>query len=383
MEITQVKIYPVQLPFSADFSHSLRKRSRVKNIVVEVVAERDTLSGYGEGAPRSYVTGESQDSTITSISGFTQKETFPWNLNDVFQIWDFIDSISNGNKQNAAICAIETALLDLLGKQQNKNIIEFFPKNFHTDTVYYGATIPLDNTHRVLELCQLCKKMNINKLRMKMGKDFEQNRETIEIVKDVFGNDYDLRVDVNGAWNFESALKHFQLFKEYKIKVIEQPMMPGDSTISNLAKRMEKNGFILMADESACTLKDAEKIHLEGYYKMVNIRLSKCGGFRNTLKIIDYLRSNGMKFQIGCHLGESGILSAAGRALSLLCKDAVYYDGCYDEYLLKENITKEDVSFGIGGKGHPLEGPGLGVNINRHGLECLCDGSPPVTILKP
>ena len=145
MEITQVKIYPVQLPFSADFSHSLRKRSRVKNIVVEVVAERDAMSGYGEGAPRSYVTGESQDSTIKSISSFTQKETFPWNLNDVFQIWDFIDNISNGNKQNAAICAIETALLDLLGKQQKKNIIEFFPKNFHTDTVYYGATIPLDN----------------------------------------------------------------------------------------------------------------------------------------------------------------------------------------------------------------------------------------------
>jgi muconate cycloisomerase len=383
MEITQVKIYPVQLPFSADFSHSLRKRSWVKNIVVEVVAEQDNLSGYGEGAPRSYVTGESQDSTITSISGFTKIETFPWNLNDVSQIWDLINSLSNGNKQNAAICAIETALLDLLGKHQKKNIIEYFPKHFHTDTVYYGATIPLDNQQRVSELCQLCKKMNIKKLRMKMGKDFEQNRETIEIVKDVFGNDYDLRVDVNGAWTFERALKHFQLLKDYKIKVIEQPMMPDDSTISNLAKLTEKNGFVLMADESACTLKDAEKIHVEGYYKMVNIRLSKCGGFRNTLKIIDYLRSNGMKFQIGCHLGESGILSAAGRALCLLCKDAVYYDGSYDEYLLKENTTQEDVSFGIGGKGSPLEGPGLGVNINHHGLKCLCGGFPPVIIQKP
>ena len=292
MQITKVKIYPVQLPFSADFSHSLRKRSWVKNIVVEIVAEKGNVSGYGEGAPRSYVTGESQDSTITSISSFTQKETFPWNLNDVSQIWDFIDSLSNGNTQNAAICAIETALLDSLGKHQNKNIIEFFPKNFHTDTVYYGATIPLDNQQRILELCQLCKKMDINKLRMKMGKDFEQNREAVEIVKEVFGNDYDLRVDVNGVWNCESALKHFQLFKEYKVKVIEQPLMPDDSTIADLAELMKKNGFILMADESACTLKDAEKINRDGYYKMINIRLSKCGGFRNTLKIIDYLRSN-------------------------------------------------------------------------------------------
>jgi muconate cycloisomerase len=383
MQIDKIHIHPVLLPFSAEFSHSLRQRSSVKNIVVEVVSEQERISGYGEGAPRSYVTGESQKSTVKSISRFIQKDTFPWELNDVSQIWDFVDSLSNGKEHNAAICALEIALLDALGQSQNKNIIEYFPKDFHTDTIYYGATFPLTNKKRVLEICRLCKKLQINKLRIKIGKDFIQNKETIEAIKSVFGDDYILRVDINGVWNRELALNHMNLFVQHKVKVVEQPIMHNKPDIADFARLMDNYGITLMADESVCTLKDAKKIYNEGYYKMINIRLSKCGGFRNSFGIIDYLRSNGMKFQIGCHMGESGILSAAGRVLSLLCKDALYYDGSYDDYLLKENITQENVSFGVGGKASSLEGPGLGVNINRHSLECLYNDSTPITILKP
>jgi len=116
---------------------------------------------------------------------------------------------------------------------------------------------------------------------------------------------------------------------------------------------------------------------------MVNVRLSKCGGFRNSLKKINYLRNQGIFFQIGCQLGESGLLSAAGRALSLLCSDAVYHDGSYDEFLLKENVTLENVSFGLEGEAGPLRGPGLGVEINHENLQRLSDPSTMVTISKP
>jgi L-alanine-DL-glutamate epimerase-like enolase superfamily enzyme len=101
------------------------------------------------------------------------------------------------------------------------------------------------------------------------------------------------------------------------------------------------------------------------------------------LKVIDYLRSHGISFQIGCQLGESGLLSAAGRTLSLLCSDAVYHDGSYDEFLLRENVTLEHVSFGHGGEAGPLAGPGLGVEINRENLERLGVPSTRVTVMRP
>lgn len=383
MQIDKVNIYQILLPFSADFTHSLRKRSSVKNIVVEVIAEQGKIKAYGEGAPRSYVTGESQESSAQTIKHFVEKNSFPWNLNDISQVLDFVDGFSNGKEHNSAICAIETAILDALGKQQNKYITQYFPNDFYTGNVFYGATIPLDNKQRIRQMCQLIDKMKINKLRIKMGQNYLQNKEIFETVYSVFGYNYDLRVDINGTGNRGQVLKQFQLISKYRVKVIEQPVMPDDPDIAYFAEMVQNSGIILMADESVCSLGDVQRILREGYYQMVNVRLSKCGGFRNSLRIIDYLRQNKVSFQIGCHLGESGILSAAGRALCLLCKDALYYDGSYDEFLLKENITKENVTFGLGGKARPLVGPGLGVEINIQNLKQLSNSAKTITVLRP
>jgi muconate cycloisomerase len=99
--------------------------------------------------------------------------------------------------------------------------------------------------------------------------------------------------------------------------------------------------------------------------------------------MIDEIRKSGLSFQIGCTLGESGILSAAGRTLCLLCGDAVNYDGSYDQFLLKENTTVENVSFGPGGEAGPLDGPGLGVKVSGQNLLRLGNGSPVLTITRP
>ena len=383
MLIDKIVVYSVLLPFSVNFSHALRRRSSARNIIAEVSAGQGEIKGYGEGAPRSYVTGESQESAVKSIKHFTKLDNFPWELHDVSQIWEFVDSLPHGKKHHCALCAIETALLDALGKNQNKYIIDYFPKNFRTGKIYYGATIPMDNKERITEICRLIKKMKINKLRIKIGKDFDQNKEIIETVSHMFMGDYDLRVDINGAADRDLALKQLQFMKKYKVRIIEQPMMPDDPNIADYAKLAQTYGMILMADESACSLQDVKRLYREGFYKMINVRLSKCGGFRNSLKIIDYLRLNKTPFQIGCHLGESGILSAAGRILSLLCGDAVYYDGSYDKFLLKENITCENVSFGLGGEAGPLAGHGLGVEINMQNLKQLSDPAKTITILRP
>jgi len=383
MKIDTVNVYKISLPFTGDFSISRKKGSSANNIVVEVVADKGGIKGYGEGAPIRFVTGETQESAAKSASRFVQKDSFPWKLDNVSQIWDFIDSLPKGKESNAAICAAEMALLDALGKSQNKAIIDYFLKDFYTNTVYYGAAIPLGNKLRIMELCELIRKLKINQLRIKMDKDFEQNREAVETVKLVFGDDYDLRIDPNGVWDRDLAFKHIPLITKYKVKVVEEPMSYLDPGFIEFVGLMKSYGVTLMACETVCTLEDLERIIKDDYYNMTNVKLCRSGGFRRSLRMIERIRSSRLSFQIGCTLGESGILSAAGRALSLLCKDAVYYDGSYDRFMVKENTTIEDVSFGRGGEAGPLDGPGLGVIINKESLMHLSNGSPSVTISNP
>jgi muconate cycloisomerase len=249
--------------------------------------------------------------------------------------------------------------------------------------VCYGAAIPLADKQTVIDYSRLIKRVNINTLKLKMGKDYAQNKDILEAVSLVFGDNSDIKVDVNCAWDRTLALKHIPLLLEYKVKVLEQPMMPEDEDLEEIADLLRPPDVTLMADESVCTLEDAKRISAQGSYGMVNVRLSKCGGFRNSLKLIDYLRKNAIQVQIGCHLGESGLLSAAGRALCLLSSDAIYFEGSYDEFLLKENITFENVSFEPGGKAKALNGPGLGVEVNPQGLARLSIDDTPVTLIRP
>ena len=383
MHIEKVNIYPANMPFRGDFPHSRRNALVAQNLVAEVIADKGRVVGYGEGAPRMYVTGETQEKAVKSAAGLIAEELFPWDLVDVSQIWAFVDRLSGEKSINTAVCCIEMALLDALSKAQGKSMMEYFPGDFCGDKVFYGATVPLASRERVAEVCKIIDGLKIKKLRLKMGVSYEKNREIVQVVKEFFGDHCDLRIDANGAWDFSLAVKHLALIRDYDIKVVEQPLMPGDPKIIDLAKNTDRYGITLMADESACTLREVQKIMDEGFYKMVNVRLSKCGGFRNSLRIIDTLRRSGYAFQIGCQLGESGVLSAAGRILCLLCKDAKYYDGSYDKFLLKENVTEEFVSFGLGGQASALDGLGLGVKVNIDSLKRLSAPFGPVSLRRP
>lgn len=373
IQIEKVNIYQISLPFSGHFPHHQSEGKCAENIICELIADQGTLYGYGEGAPRNFVTGETRESAVKDITRFVSDGRFPARIDHISQIWNFIDAIDDVKTHQSAICALEMALLDAIGKKQNRYLTAYFSNDFFTDTICYGAIIPLLDKVKTRRLCRQIQETGITRIKLKMGASFTQNKANLEIIHDTFQNGYNLKVDVNCAWDERMALENLPLIKEFGIRVVEQPMEPGQSGSAKLAKKFSSMGVLLMADESVSSLDDLFRMVAEKDFTMVNIRLSKCGGFRNSLKMIELLRKENIPFQIGCHLGESGVLSAAGRVLSLLSKDAVYHDGSYDAFLLKENITQNHVMFGKGGIAGSLEGPGLGVEISKPQLERLCN----------
>jgi len=383
MRVDQVNVFKIVLPFKGDFSISLRKGLASRIIVVEVVGDKGEIRGYGEGIPIETATGETPESTVNSINHFVGKGCFPWELDDVSQIWHFVDAFPRGKRYNAAICAIEVALLDALGKYAHTPLIDYFPKGHCVSKITYGAPVTLGSTERAIEICHLIKKAGINHVRIKMGKDFEQNRHAVDTARSILGSACELRIDPNGIWDHDLALRHLPLIEKYNVKIVEEPMVRTEAGFPEFMELLRSKGILSMACESAPTLEDVRRIATEGYYQMINVKLCRSGGFRKSLTMIDEIRKRGLSFQIGCTLGESGILSAAGRTLCLLCGDAVNYDGSYDQFLLRENTTVKNISFGPGGEAGPLDGPGLGVNVNRQNLLRLGDGSSVMTIKGP
>ena len=383
VKIDRVNIHGVSLPFFGDFSHALKSGASADNIVVEIVAEGGRIRGYGEGAPRAYVTGETQETSIEAVRRMAVSPAFPWVLSGVPDIWAYLDGLKGGKEIHAARCALETALLDVFGKARGVSVMDFFPRDFYGPEVRYGAAVPLTHRERAMKIARVIRGMGIRRLKLKLGRDFHENREVLEGISAVFREGCDLKVDVNGAWDRDLAFRHIPLIRRFGVRIVEQPMPPGDGGLAAFARAMDAAGVILMADEAACSLEDVKMIVRQGWYRMINVRVSKCGGLRKSMQMINFLRRNRVLFQIACQLGESGLLSAAGRILSLLSRDARYHDGSYDEFLLKENITTKNVSFGPGGKAGPLGGHGLGVDVDRNRLLRLSNGPAPVTVARP
>ena len=114
-----------------------------------------------------------------------------------------------------------------------------------------------------------------------------------------------------------------------------------------------------MLDESLTSMIDAEAAIAGRTCDLFNIRLSKCGGFLNSLRLAAIAHAAGLGYQLGCHPGESGILSAAGRHWACSVANIRYLEGSYDRHLFRQLLTNEDITFGYGGRARQFNEPGL------------------------
>src|SRR5262249_40882005 len=102
---------------------------------------------------------------------------------------------------------------------------------------------------------------------------------------------------------------------------------------------------------------------------LFNLRLSKCGGFIPTLRLAQFARQYGIGYQLGCQVGESALLSAAGRHLAANVAGIKYLEGSYDRHLMRETLSTKDLTFGRGGWAPSLPGPGLGIPVDADAIK--------------
>jgi muconate cycloisomerase len=114
---------------------------------------------------------------------------------------------------------------------------------------------------------------------------------------------------------------------------------------------------------------DAEQAVRHGTCDLFNIRVSKCGGFIPSLRLAQFARQHGLGYQLGCQVGETSILSAAGRHFACSVRDLRYLEGSYDRRLVKEALGRVDITFGYGGWAPALNGSGLGIDIDEAALQ--------------
>ncbi len=360
-------IWRLKLAFLSPIRHNLATHEGSENLVVKVTTD-GSRTGFGEGVPRAFVTGE----TLPESLAFLRKVLAPGVMDRALASpGALLEALTASYEQGAgkfpgAFCALETALLDAGGKTWSRSVADLIGPPV-TESVVYSAIIPLASIKQMAQFFDLVQAYRIRFIKLKVGTPGDL--KVLRMAREKLGWEVDLRVDANSAWEAAEAIDRIREMQPYGISAVEQPVPKED--FEGLKRVSDAVDIPIIADESLCNEGDAQRLIALQACRIFNIRLSKCGGFKGALRIRDLAAKAGILCQLGCHVGETSILAAAGRHFALCSPELVYVEGSLGPFLLTRDPVARPVVFDKGGVAHALPGPGLGVDVLEEVLDEL------------
>ncbi len=359
MKVTGFEILVVRIPLRAPVAHALARRDEALNLLV-AAHDDGGRTGWGEACPRPYVTGE----TIDRARDGLRRVILPAFLGRGYDgpgalarsLLGFLDELDRN--QHAAFCAAELALLDLAGQAFGISAGEFLGPVRHERIAYSGvipALEPAAARRRARELADL----GLRCVKIKVGPDLDDNLRRLAAVRETLGAEAELRIDANCAWDLDAAFRQLEQMSEFRLAGVEQPLAAAD--LQGLRALTAAALVPVVADESLASLEDARRLVDRRACDVFNIRIAKVGGLLNAGRIHRCARAAGLDCQLGAQVGETGLLSAAGRHYGTRAGEIRWREGSYDRLLLETLVTEPDITFGPGGWAPALTAPGLGV----------------------
>ena len=364
--ISFADIVPYRLDFRMNVSHGLASRSSTVNVCV--VLESDSgFRGYGDCVPRSYVTGETPNSVMKSLENILPiitAETFTSPGHCIHVLSDLL-STETGTGNPAALCALELALLDLAGKHWNSGVTDLLGLSAQKKQLVYSLVVPLLRVEALEKFLAHAAPLNFHYAKIKV--DADNPVEQVRRVKRLLADNVEIRVDANCTWDRPGAAGFMREMAELGVVSVEQPLPAND--IEGTARLRESGMPLVVLDEALWTAADVESIADKGACDIVNVRISKCGGILGALQVIRAAQNRGLEIQLGAHVGESCILSAAGAQLAVCIPDFRWLEGCFGIHLLEGDLCEGSYQFGYEGRLTPPDGPGLGIEVYEPRLD--------------
>lgn len=333
---------PLNLELRDTFRISREASDQRSNILVKI-ADTTGNEGLGEAAPSRFY-DQTAEAGLRSLASVSLDD-----YDDPFPIDDLLSPLRTQlADQSSVLNAIDIALHDLIGKNLGVPLYRLFGLNPEKTpaTSFTIGIASLDEIRRKTEAAA-----DYHVLKVKLGTD--RDREIVSAIREV--NSAPLRIDANAAWTVEETLENVKWLEDAGVELLEQPLPKND--LDGYRRLVDLSQLPIIADESSVTVADVVK--LRDCVHGVNIKLNKCGGLRNALKMIHVARAQGMQVMIGCFIESSIGISAAVHLSSL----ADYVD--LDGHLLIINDPFHGLTL-RNGRVLPSERPGLGVELAKN-----------------
>ncbi|MEA1993105.1 MAG: dipeptide epimerase [Euryarchaeota archaeon] len=337
MKIEEIEIYSISVPLKEPFTISLGTIENAENVILYIKTDKG-LVGYGEAAPSPRITGDTPEQIINGLK-VIKPLLLGKDPSNIPRIEEEIERAMRGNTSMKA--AIDMALLDLKGKTAKMPVYDLLGRYraaFKTD-----YTIGINEPKKMAADAIKIVEQGFDTLKVKVGTGLIKDVERVARIHDAVGDEITIRVDANQGWSPKEAVKTLIEMEKYAIELVEQPVPWWN--IEGLKWVRDHVTIPVMADESVHSPFDAMRIIKEGAVDLINIKLMKCGGITNGLKIAHIAEAAGIECMVGCMVETNVSVTAASHLVASA-----------------RNITRVDLDTSLFLAEEPVEG---GVSIKK------------------
>jgi len=350
MKIKNIEVWSADLGNVKPYTIAFKTISEVRNAFVEITLENG-VTGIGSANPSEYVVGENLDQCLDALDNvdfLIGRDIREFN-ELTYEVW------KNFPENPSARAALDIALYDVFTKYLDVPLVKFLGQKIKR--MLTSNTIGIKGVKETLEEADDYVKRGFKVLKVKLGKNLDEDVERIIKLREKFGNGLAIRVDANQGYTREQTIQFYGRTYDFNIELIEQPLQANEVAVMKSLPREVRE--VLAADESLITPVDAvELIKPPLAARIFNIKLMKCGGISQGLKIADIALHEGVDLFWGCN-DESIVSISAALHAAFSCANTKYIDldGSFD-------LSKDAVTGGFilkDGYMYCSDKPGLGV----------------------
>ncbi|MFB0503669.1 MAG: mandelate racemase/muconate lactonizing enzyme family protein [Candidatus Bathyarchaeia archaeon] len=291
---------------------------------------------------------------------------------DPFDIRRILMQVSEQGLANA----VETALYDLMGKSLQIPICTLLGGKYRERIgLTWVVTSRGDPEQRAKEALQFVER-GFKEIKLKVGVDPKADLKAIEAMRELIGEDINIRVDANCMWteNPKVAIKIIKSMEPHDLQAVEDPISRlASEDPKNLAQIRNAIVPLLEADAIYRSPQGAYKLLQEGAVDVINIDFTKHGfSYGQAKEVLSVTKAAGACCILGALGSESGVGSAA---LAHFAASSPYLESLspYGAEILgplwnEEDILKDPLKVEDGYLELP-SGPGLGVEIDQERIE--------------
>ena len=306
MKITEVRLGRISVPLRVPFKTALRSVSSVEDVIVEIHTDTGAV-GYGEAPPTGAITGDTTGAILGALKDHIIKTIVGRDVDDFEDLLQAVNACIVRN--TSAKAAVDMALWDLYGQLYGIPVYKLLGgarKEIVTD-----ITISVNDPEEMARDTLDAVSRGYDTLKVKVGAHPELDVARLSAVRAAAGDKTCIRIDANQAWSPKQAVRLLNQMQDrgLDIEFVEQPVKAHD--FEGLKYVTERSYVPVLADESVFSPRDAVTIMQMGAADLVNIKLMKCGGLYNALKIASAAEVYGVECMIGCMLEAKISVNAA------------------------------------------------------------------------